>query len=39
MLAGAALRKTREGWEFASEATLEDFIWDKIYSSYEDLPR
>ncbi|MEA5526729.1 hypothetical protein [Nodularia spumigena] len=32
MLAGAALRKMGESWEFASVATLEDFIWDKIYS-------
>ncbi|BAY66954.1 hypothetical protein NIES22_70980 (plasmid) [Calothrix brevissima NIES-22] len=30
MLAGAALRKTGEGWEFASEAALEDFIWDNL---------
>ncbi|RCJ31820.1 recombinase RecB [Nostoc punctiforme NIES-2108] len=30
MLAGAALRKTSEGWEFASEAALEDFIWNNL---------
>jgi RecB family endonuclease NucS len=30
MLAGAALRKTGEGWEFASEFALEDFIWDNL---------
>ena len=30
MLAGAALRKTGSGWEFASEAALEDFIWDNL---------
>ncbi|MBD2527591.1 endonuclease NucS domain-containing protein [Nostoc sp. FACHB-133] len=30
MLAGAALRKTGEGWEFASEAALEDFIWENL---------
>jgi len=30
MLAGAALRKTGENWEFASEAALEDFIWDNL---------
>ncbi|BAY41671.1 hypothetical protein NIES2111_60670 (plasmid) [Nostoc sp. NIES-2111] len=30
MLPGAALRKTGEGWEFASVATLEDFIWDNL---------
>ncbi|MBD2364680.1 DUF91 domain-containing protein [Anabaena minutissima FACHB-250] len=30
MLAGAALRKTGEGWEFASEAALEDFIWQNL---------
>jgi hypothetical protein len=26
-----------EGWEFASEATLKNFVWDKIYSSYQNL--
>ncbi|AVH68635.1 endonuclease NucS domain-containing protein [Nostoc sp. 'Peltigera membranacea cyanobiont' N6] len=30
MLAGAALRKTGIGWEFASEAALEDFVWDNL---------
>ncbi|YAF99057.1 MAG: endonuclease NucS domain-containing protein (plasmid) [Nodularia sp. CChRGM 3473] len=30
MLAGAALRKTGEGWEFASEFALEDFIWQNL---------
>lgn len=30
MLAGAALRKTGEGWEFASETALEDFIWENL---------
>ncbi|MHC5612377.1 MAG: endonuclease NucS domain-containing protein [Nostoc sp.] len=30
MLAGAALRKTGTGWEFASEAALEDFVWDNL---------
>lgn len=30
MLAGAALRKTVTGWEFASEAALEDFVWDNL---------
>ena len=30
MLAGAALRKTGEGWEFASEFALEDFIWENL---------
>ncbi|WP_414755632.1 endonuclease NucS domain-containing protein [Anabaena sp. CCY 9910] len=30
MLVGAALRKTGEGWEFASEAALEDFIWNNL---------
>lgn len=30
MLAGAALRKTSYGWEFASEAALEDFVWDNL---------
>jgi RecB family endonuclease NucS len=30
MLAGAALRKTSLGWEFASEAALEDFVWDNL---------
>ncbi|MBD0389628.1 MAG: DUF91 domain-containing protein [Nostoc sp. C3-bin3] len=30
MLAGAALRKIGEGWEFASEFALEDFIWDNL---------
>ncbi|WP_242062427.1 endonuclease NucS domain-containing protein [Nostoc punctiforme] len=30
MLAGAALRKTVDGWEFASESALEDFIWDNL---------
>lgn len=30
MLVGAALRKTGESWEFASEAALEDFIWQNL---------
>jgi RecB family endonuclease NucS len=30
MLAGAALRKTASGREFASEAALEDFVWDNL---------
>ncbi|MBN3961793.1 endonuclease NucS domain-containing protein [Nostoc sp. NMS8] len=30
MLAGAALRKTDSSWEFASEAALEDFVWDNL---------
>lgn len=30
MLAGAALRKTGNSWEFASEAALEDFVWDNL---------
>jgi len=30
MLSGAALRKTGQGWEFASEAALEDFIWTNL---------
>jgi len=30
MLTGAALRKINEGWEFASEVALEDFIWDNL---------
>jgi len=30
MLAGAALRKIVTGWEFASEAALEDFVWDNL---------
>jgi len=30
MLAGAALRQTSYGWEFASEAALEDFVWDNL---------
>ncbi len=30
MLAGAALRKTGYSWEFASEAALEDFVWDNL---------
>ncbi|MEH2376191.1 endonuclease NucS domain-containing protein [Nostoc sp.] len=30
MVAGAALRKTGTGWEFASEAALEDFVWDNL---------
>lgn len=27
MLKGANLRKTAQGWQFASEAALEDFVW------------
>jgi RecB family endonuclease NucS len=30
MLAGVALRKTASGREFASEAALEDFVWDNL---------
>ncbi|MEH2212965.1 endonuclease NucS domain-containing protein [Nostoc sp.] len=30
MLVGAALRKTGSSWEFASEAALEDFVWDNL---------
>lgn len=30
MLVGAASRKTGESWEFASEAALEDFIWQNL---------
>ncbi|MBW4429844.1 MAG: DUF91 domain-containing protein [Nostoc desertorum CM1-VF14] len=30
MLAGAALRKRGSSWEFASEAALEDFVWDNL---------
>lgn len=32
MLSGAALRKTAEGWEFASEAALENFVWANLES-------
>jgi RecB family endonuclease NucS len=31
MLAGAALRKTNDSWEFISEAALEDFVWANLY--------
>ena len=30
MLSGAGLRKTGTGWEFASEAALEDFVWANL---------
>jgi RecB family endonuclease NucS len=30
MLSGAALRKTGAGWQFASEAALEDFVWANL---------
>jgi len=30
MLSGAALRKTGPGWEFSSEAALEDFVWANL---------
>lgn len=30
MLSGAALRKTGQGWEFSSEAALEDFVWANL---------
>src|SRR6476469_4234480 len=30
MLSGAILRKTGTGWEFASEAALEDFVWANL---------
>ena len=30
MLSGAALRKTGSGWEFASELSLEDFVWENL---------
>lgn len=30
MLSGAALRKTGAGWEFSSEAALEDFVWANL---------
>jgi RecB family endonuclease NucS len=30
MLSGAALRKTGAGWEFVSEAALEDFVWANL---------
>ncbi|WP_411858929.1 endonuclease NucS domain-containing protein [Scytonema millei] len=26
----AALRRTGEGWEFSSEAAVEDFVWDNL---------
>ncbi|WP_411908711.1 endonuclease NucS domain-containing protein [Nostoc sp. MS1] len=29
-MTGAALRKTSAGWDFASVAALEDFIWDNL---------
>ena len=38
MLAGAALRKTGEGREFASVAALEDFIWDNIHQLLGFIP-
>jgi RecB family endonuclease NucS len=30
MLSNVALRKTGEGWEFASEAVLENFVWENL---------
>lgn len=30
MLAGVALRKTGQVWEFASETALENFVWDNL---------
>lgn len=30
MISGVALRKTSDGWEFASEAALENFIWGSL---------
>lgn len=30
MLSGAALRKTGDSWEFASEFALEDFVWANL---------
>lgn len=30
MLSGAALRKTGNNWEFASEFALEDFVWANL---------
>ena len=30
MLAGPALRKTGQVWEFASETALENFVWDNL---------
>jgi RecB family endonuclease NucS len=38
MLAGAALRKTSLGWEFTSEAALEDFVWDNLPQLLELTP-
>jgi RecB family endonuclease NucS len=34
MLVGAALRKTGTGWEFTSEAALEDFVWANLHSLF-----
>ena len=30
MISGVALRKTSDGWKFASEAALENFIWGNL---------
>ncbi|NJN11524.1 MAG: recombinase RecB [Richelia sp. RM1_1_1] len=38
MLSGAALRKTGIGWEFASELTLEDFVWENLPQLFELTP-
>ncbi|MBD2341801.1 DUF91 domain-containing protein [Calothrix sp. FACHB-156] len=38
MLAGAALRKTGTGWEFASEAALEDFVWNHLSQLLDLVP-
>lgn len=32
VLTNVALRKTGSGWEFASEAALEDFVWANLES-------
>jgi len=38
MLAGAALKKRNDGWEFASEVALEDFIWDNLKNLFGFTP-
>ncbi len=38
MLAGAALRKTSLAYEFASEAALEDFVWDNLQHLFRLTP-
>ena len=30
MISGVALRKTSDGWKFASEAALENFVWGSL---------